>query len=68
MTPESRNQRRGEPVLYEGRPGTIEWGDDEHGFSLYMEQGGRQQVPRNDAAKVARDPGADRPVWRSVTR
>ena len=64
--PEDRKARRGEPVLYDGRPGTIEWGDDSHGYSLYMEQGGRQQVFLGDVHRVTADPGGSRPVWKRV--
>lgn len=72
MTPEQRNQRRGEPVKYRGKDATIEWGDMEHGFSLYTERDGvstgREQVLRGDAHLVEPDPGASRPVWDSVTK
>lgn len=64
MTPEERKARRGEAVLYDGRAATIEWGDDAHGYSLYMEQGGRQQVAWNEIHRMSPDPGGDRPVWK----
>lgn len=80
MTPEDFKERRGEPVLIthgsDGKllerplPATIEWGNDSIGYSLYSERDGRScgRFANMKAEWMQRDPGADRPVWRSITR
>lgn len=63
--PEEERQRRGEPVLVDGRPGTIEWGGVTQHASVYFEQGGRDaHVSQHE---LVQDPGGARPVWASVT-
>lgn len=70
--PEDRRARRGEPVIVAMTEnttceGTIEWGDDEVGYSIYLECDGRSggRVERR-ASEVQPDPDGDRPVWKSL--
>jgi hypothetical protein len=65
MTPEQELQRRGEPVLVFGKPGTIEWGGVTRPASVYLEQGGR--IGGLKLEELTPDPGGARPVWLSVT-
>lgn len=57
---ENNRRRRGEPVIVDGREGTIEFGDDTR-MSIYCEKGGR--VITNGTQNITRDPGGFRPVW-----
>lgn len=71
--PEDRRGRRGEPVIVtfaagHACPGTIEWGDDEVGYSIYLERDGHSAGRVGaKASEVLADPGGARPVWDSIT-
>jgi hypothetical protein len=67
MRSDQDKSRRGEPVLLNanqsGPPllATIEWGNDQGGYSVCTEPGGaRFQVQKND---ITPDPGGSRPLW-----
>ncbi len=65
MIPEDERQRRGEPVIVDGRIGTIEWGGVTRPASIYFESGGRVCA---SISEITPDPGGSRPVWKMVTR
>lgn len=64
MIAEDELQRRGEPVIVNEKPGTIEWGGVTQPASVYLEQGGRMTgVP---VRFLRADPGGERPVWQRI--
>lgn len=73
MAPENVRERRGEPVLVtldDGREcaGTIEFGDERTGISVYLERDGKSGgriALRDRFERLRPDPGGKRPVWDS---
>jgi hypothetical protein len=62
---EECKERRGEPVIVtvgvHDLPGTIEWGDDAHGYSVCTEPAGARYVVSK--REIRPDPGGERPLW-----
>lgn len=66
---ENNRRRQGQPVLVDGREGTIECGDEDSGMSIHLESGGHVVVDSREVwRRVTTDPGGSRPVWGHLAR